>query len=223
MDRHEYKRQNEERAARVKAKQLEEAEAKNKGWRPSWWEPPSDRFSFFVAAFTGALAFFSVWQLIVIHGQLDAMERDQQPLISPGDQNIPPDFTPVIGDKGAIGWAWNVTNFGKGEARDVTVDAFIRIGESGLFKRSPGQTQAGWMGEMPAGRTNNGLVKTEPIYTKTDFGRLTDTNFAFGLLLEIQYFGLNGEKFMRARCVARFSGGGMGIADPEDCKKHKEK
>lgn len=225
MDRHEYKRQNEQREARTKAKALEKVNAE-KVWyqrRPKWWDTPSDKFSFLVATFTGALALFSVWQLTVMRGQLDAMERDQQPYMSIGDKYIPPEFMPFVGDKGAIGWAWNVTNFGKGEAKDVTVDAFIRIGEGGPFKRTVGQTRAGWMANVPAGRTNNGLVKTEPIYTKTDFSNLQETNFAFGLLLEIQYFGLNNEKFRRSICMSRFSGGGMGIDDPERCEKSKEK
>jgi len=60
MDRHEYKRQNEERAARLKAKIFEKMNDE-KVWylrRPTWWDIPSDRFSFLVASFTGALAFF---------------------------------------------------------------------------------------------------------------------------------------------------------------------
>jgi len=158
-----------------------------------------------------------------MRGQLDAMERDEQPNLSIGDKINAPDFTAVVGDKGQIGWAWNVTNFGKGEAKDVTVDAFIRIGESGLFKRSPRQAGVGWMGDIPAGRTNNGLVKTEPVYSKSDFSRLNDTNFAFGLFLEIQYFGLNNKRFTRSICLSRFNGGGIGIDDPERCKNFKEK
>jgi hypothetical protein len=225
IDRHEYKRQNENRAARVKAKQLEEIDAE-KAWyerRPRWWNDPSDRFAFFVAAFTGALAFFSVWQLIVISGQLDAMERDQQPNLSNGDKFIPPDFRPVVGDKGEIFWSWEITNFGKGEANDVTVDAFIRVGKDSPFKRSPDQPREGWMGDMPAGRTNNGLVRTEPIYTAADFNRLKQTNFAFGILLEIRYLGLNKKKFSRLVCLSRFSGGGLGIDDPRRCQSQKEK
>jgi hypothetical protein len=85
MDRHEYKRQNEQRDSNRKAKELEELQAeevRKRGvlrWRPVWWKIPSDRFGFFVAAFTGALAIFSVWQLIVIHGRLEAMETDKRP------------------------------------------------------------------------------------------------------------------------------------------------
>jgi hypothetical protein len=225
MDIHEYKRQNEERAARVKAKIIEKMNAE-KVWylrRPKWWDIPSDRFSFLVAAFTGALAFFSIWQLTVMRGQLDAMERDEQPNLSIGDQFIPPEFIPATGDKGAIGWAWNLTNFGKGEASEATVDAFIRIGVDGRFKRSPDQSREGWMGDIPAGRTNNGLVRTDPIYTAADFSNLKQINFAFGLLLEIQYFGLNNQKFTRSICFSRFNGGGIGIDDPRRCKSQKEK
>jgi hypothetical protein len=225
MDRHEYKRQNEQRDARKKANTSERADAE-KVWyqrRPKWWNVPSDRFGFFVATFTGALALFSVWQLSVMRGQLDAMERDQQPNLSIGDQVIQPQFIGATGDKGAIGWAWNITNFGKGEARDVTVDAFIRVGVDSPFKRNSEQPSGGWMGDIPAGRTNNGLVKTDPTYTTADFSKLKEINFAFGLLLEIQYFGLNKEKFRRLVCLSRFNGGGLGIDDPRRCESQKKK
>lgn len=153
MDRHEYKRQNEERAARIKAKIFEKVNAE-KVWyrrRPKWWHNPGDRFSFFVASATVALAFFSIWQLMVMRGQLDAMERDQHPYVSIGDKLPPPRFEIVFRDKGIIEWAWNITNFGKGEARETTVDAFLKIGD-GPFKRTPDSNGAGWMGEIPSGK-----------------------------------------------------------------------
>jgi hypothetical protein len=219
MNRHEYKRQNEQREARIQAKKLEKSNAEKRWFqrRPKWWSVPSDRFSFFVAAFTGLLATVSIWQLLVIRGQLDAMERDQQPYLSIGDKVIQPRI-----DNGRIIWAWNVTNFGKGEAKDVSVDAFLRIGVNGLFERSPKQPGPGWMGDIAAGRTNNGLVSTDPIYSSGDFDNLNETNFAFGLLLKIQYFGLNKEKFRRSICISRFSGGGMGIDDPQRCESQKK-
>jgi hypothetical protein len=224
MDRHEYKRQNEDREARIKAKILVEVEAK-KSWhqrRPRWWKVPSDKFSFFVAVATGALAFFSVWQLMVMRGQLDAMERDQQPYVSIGDKLPQPQFTIYVKDKGAIEWAWNITNFGKGEAKDTIVDAFLRIG-NGPFKRSPTRTTAGRMGEIPAGRTDNGMVATEPIYSQADFNLLNTSDFAISLLLEIQYLGLNNKRVTKSVCVSKFALGGMGIDDPERCKNSKEK
>ena len=219
MDRQEYKRQNEQRTAQIKAKHLEKVNAE-KVWyqrRPKWWNTPSDRFGFFVAAFTGALALFSIWQLTVMRGQLDAMERDQQPYVSIGAKVIPPQIY-----NGRIEWAWEVTNFGKGEAKDVTVDAFIRIGADGLFERSPKQPGPGWIGDMETGRTNNGLVSTDSIYAPDDFDALKRTNFGIGLLLEIQYIGLNSERVRRSICLSRFSGGGMGIDDPRRCHSQKK-
>jgi hypothetical protein len=225
MDRHEYKRQNEQREARKQEKLLEKANSE-KVWyqrRPKWWRVPSDRFSFFVAAFTGALAFFSVWQLIVIRGQLDAMERDQQPYVGIGDKINHPSFEPVVGSKGEIIWPWYVTNFGKGEARELTVDAFIRIGGPGQpFKRTPRQTGPGWMGELAAGRSDNGIVKTEAIYDAIDFKRVDGTDFAIAMLLEIQYLGLGDKRFEKSVCISKFALGGMGIDDPERCKKFKQ-
>jgi hypothetical protein len=79
------------------------------------------------------------------------------------------------------------------------------------------------MGEIPAGRTNNGLVTTEPVYSKADFNRLNASDFALSLLLEIQYFGLNNTKIRKTVCISKFALGGMGIADPEECKRSKEK
>jgi hypothetical protein len=158
-----------------------------------------------------------------MRSQLNAMERDQQPYISIGDKLPHPQFVTLIGEKGAIEWAWNITNFGKGEAIDATVDAFIRIEKDGVFKRGPERTGPGWMGEIPAGRTNNGLVTTEPVYSKADFNRLNASDFALSLLLEIQYFGLNNTKIRKTVCISKFALGGMGIADPEECKRSKEK
>jgi hypothetical protein len=224
MDRLEYKRQNEQREARAKAKFLEEMEVK-KDWyqrRPDWWKTPSDRFGFVVAFFTAALALFSVWQLTVMRGQLNAMERDQQPYVWIGDKLPRPEFLPSVGTKGEIIWTWNFTNFGKGPAKEVTIDAFLRIGKA-PFKRSPNRTAPNWVGEIPAGRTGNGAVATEPIYEQAEFNRLSATDFALSLLLEFQYFGLNNEKIKGAVCMSKFAGGGVGIADPEDCKKSKEK
>jgi hypothetical protein len=224
MDRTEYKRQNELREARAKARFLEEIESK-KDWyqrRPPWWKTPSDRFGFFVALFTAALAFFSVWQLTVMRGQLDAMEKDQQPYIWIGDKLPRPEFLPSIGSKGIIIWTWNVTNFGKGPAKNVTIDAYLKIGD-GPFKRSPERTAPGWVGEIPAGRTDNGAVRTEPVYEQEEFKRLSATDFSLSLLLEFQYFGLNNERITGAVCMSKFAGGGVGIADPDACEKSKEK
>jgi hypothetical protein len=224
MDRHEYKRQNARREARIKAKILEEAEAK-KIWyerRPKWWKSPTEKFSFIAAAATCVLACFAAWQLIVMRGQLNAMERDQQPYVSIGDKLPKPQFTVRFKDKGTIDWAWNVTNFGKGEARDTTVDAFMRIGNGASYKRSPDRTAPGWMGELPAGRTDNGQVSTDPIYSEDDFKKLSGTDYAFSLLLEIEYVGLNDKRFRKEICITRFALGGMGIDDPENCKKSKE-
>jgi hypothetical protein len=223
MDRLEYKRQNEQREARAKAKSLEEMEAR-KDWyqrRPAWWKTPSDRFGFCVAFFTAALALFSIWQLTVMRGQLNAMERDQQPYIWIGDKLPRPEFLPSIGTKGEIIWSWNFTNFGKGPAKDLTIDAFLKLG-NGPFKRSPNRTGPGWIGEVPAGRTGNGTVTAE-LVEQAEFNRLNATDFAIGMMLEFQYFGLNNEKIRGAVCVSKFASGAVGIADPEDCKKSKEK
>lgn len=224
MDRHEYKRQNEERDARKKAKAFEKTNAESVWYRrrPKWWHTPSDRFNFLVASATTALAIFAIWQLLVMRGQLDAMERDQQPYVSIGDKLPAPRFEIVFRDKGVIEWAWNVTNFGKGEARETTIDAFLKIGD-GPFKRTPDNTGPGWVGEIPSGRSDNGLVRTEPIYSEADFSRLNNNDFAIGLLLEIQYVGLNNKRITKSVCISKFARGGMGIADPENCKKSKEK
>jgi hypothetical protein len=224
MDRLEYKRQNEQREARAKAKFLEEIESQKEWYqrRPAWWKTPSDKFSFFVAFFTAALALFAIWQLTVMRGQLNAMERDQQPHIWVGDKLPRPEFLPAFGTKGMIAWPWNFTNFGKGPAKNLTIDAFLKIGD-GPFKRTPDRTAPGWVGEIPPGRTGNGMVSTEPVYEQAEFNRLNASDFAIRLLLEFQYFGLNNEKIGGAVCMSKFATGAVGIADPGDCKKSREK
>jgi hypothetical protein len=56
MDKEEYKRQNEERDTKKKTKSFRER------WF-GWWKTPSDRFAFFIALFTLALAVESYFQL----------------------------------------------------------------------------------------------------------------------------------------------------------------
>jgi hypothetical protein len=148
-----------------------------------------------------------------MRGQLNAMERDQQPYIWTGDKLPRPEFHPSAGTKGTIIWTWNFTNFGKGTAKNVTIDAFLKIGD-GPFKRSPNRTAPGWVGEIPAGRTGNGAVSTEPIYEQAEFNKLSATDFAMGLLLEIQYLGLNNEKFRGAVCMSKFATGAVASLTP---------
>jgi len=59
MDRQEYKRQNEEREAKIKDQFVWR---KFWYWRPRWWKPPSDRFAAIVALFTAVLAIVSSCQ-----------------------------------------------------------------------------------------------------------------------------------------------------------------
>lgn len=75
MDRHEYKRQNDQRDAERKAKLRQGAETKNfwqqiARWRPSWWELPSDRFAFFLVLFTAMLGIVGSAQWITMKDQL---------------------------------------------------------------------------------------------------------------------------------------------------------
>jgi hypothetical protein len=70
MERHEYKRQNQERDSKRQQKLAEERCTDRRWWqwRPRWWSVPSDRFSFFVAFFTGVLAIVSYFQLSALSG-----------------------------------------------------------------------------------------------------------------------------------------------------------
>jgi hypothetical protein len=148
MNRHEYKRQNEEREARRKEnffkesqekKFREESEARlrmesdfNKSWRsyfkflkwrPVWWKPPSDRFTALVAIFTGLLFAVSGCQLNAIRGQLDAMETDKRPWLRV-DVSVskPIVFSEWSGTKEInVPLTFNLKNYGQAPAINVRV------------------------------------------------------------------------------------------------------
>src|ERR1700693_1722761 len=96
MNREEYKRQNEQRAASRNERLAQEAKteilrqesevraARDAAyrtslrykfrflkWRPGWWNTPADRFGFFVAAFTAA-------RVVVAYFQLGAMRHTDE-------------------------------------------------------------------------------------------------------------------------------------------------
>jgi hypothetical protein len=224
MDRHEYKRQNEERTAHVKIKHLEKVNAE-KAWyqrRPKWWNNPSDRFSFAVAAFTGALAFISVWQLSAMRGQLDAMERDQQPYIWISD-NIPqPIFQITGGSKGRVMWPFNIANLGKGAAKKVIIDSYLKVGNE-PFRRDARDDLGGFIDEIPGGKPANSVVIGRGSYEQSEFNKINATDFGISILLEFAYTGLNESKIVGAVCMSKLANGMMAMTDTNVCKKQKEK
>jgi hypothetical protein len=130
MDRHEYKRQNEQRDAHRKAKLFYETIANRRlqdgsKWRrfiPAWWNIPSDRFAFFVALFTGVLVLVGYCQLNAISGQLDAMEADQRAWVSLNDNTeiritAPLTFEPAKGASMSINYV--LRNTGRSPALHV--------------------------------------------------------------------------------------------------------
>jgi hypothetical protein len=86
MNKEEYKRQTERRNERLQAIESERSwRGKFRGWF-KWWWTPSDRFAFFIALFTAALALVAYFQLSAmrstdeaIHRQLSAIEADERP------------------------------------------------------------------------------------------------------------------------------------------------
>jgi hypothetical protein len=70
MNRDEYQRKNQERDANRK-KVI--AWTRFWEWRPTWWKIPAERFSFFVAAFTGVLAVVGGYQLSALRQQITEM------------------------------------------------------------------------------------------------------------------------------------------------------
>jgi hypothetical protein len=75
MNLEEYRRLKETRAAQQRAKL-----APLSFWK-KWTSAPSDRIALIGACSTAALALFALWQLVVLRGQLSAMENDQRPWV----------------------------------------------------------------------------------------------------------------------------------------------
>ena len=119
MDRHEYKTQNEERDSNRKQKFFWKHFWK---WRPVWWETPADKFSFFVAVFTAALAFVALWQLSAMEGQLAEMALDQRPWIH--FEGLPQIVSPLELSSprvASMNVTYTVKNSGKNPARRVRI------------------------------------------------------------------------------------------------------
>src|ERR1700693_5779876 len=69
-------------------------------------------------------------QVGVMQGQLDAMEREQQPFVWITDNlQAPQCRVGASGTLGQIAWRYEFTNFGRSYARNLMVDQFIRVGE----------------------------------------------------------------------------------------------
>lgn len=190
-------------------------------WRPTWWEVPSDRFGFFVAFFTGALALFSVWQLSVMRGQLNAMERDEQPDVWVTDNVTAPEFRPTRETRGRIVWPWTFTNFGKGRPVNLEIDHFIRT-EHGSFKRSAGFIGPTYGGELPTGKKSFGTTVGDEM-ERAEFNKLMSIDDGIGLLVEMKYFDAIGKPFESVICMGHMANGSIVQADPRICEQYTER
>jgi hypothetical protein len=183
-----------------------------------------------VAYLTGGLVFVGIitafifgWQLHVMRGQLDAMERDEQPNVWITDNLGLPQFRPQgAGTKGQIVWSWNYTNFGKGRPVDLALEHFMRLGPDASFKHSFGATSAAYGGEIPTNKTNFGTTISE-VVEKSQFDQWMTIDFGISVLINFTYSDAVGKSLKSSVCMAKLLTGAVAMLDPRECEKHKEK
>jgi hypothetical protein len=156
-----------------------------------------------------------------MQGQLDAMERDEQPNVWITDNLGLPQFRSSDGITGQIVWSWNYTNFGKGKPINLAVEHFMRLGATAPFKHSFGATKAGYGGEIPTNKTSFATT-ISGVIEKTQFDQLMATDFGISVLIEFSYSDAVEKPIKSAVCMARLITGAVAILDPRDCEKYKE-
>jgi hypothetical protein len=158
----------------------------------------------------------------IMQGQLDMMERDQQPYVSITDNIDPPTFSAIAGMNGQIRWSFRFTNSGKGTARDLTIGNFMSLG-TGPFKRSFGaEGRPIQLDELAAGRTSYFTTASLPVFSQGQFDSLKMVDGGISVFIEFKYFDYLGKSHETAVCPALLASGAIARADPANCKKQKE-
>lgn len=136
----------------------------------------------------------------IMQGQLDAMEREQQARMSIIEPfKIPEFWQKPDQSKGTILWTFNITNSGKAEAKNLTVDTYMKI-EDGRF-----------------------TIGSEPAFDSQQFERLKKTDFGIWALIVFSYLDIFNKPHEVAVCTALLTTGAIAAANGEECKKQIEK
>jgi hypothetical protein len=178
-----------------------------------------------VAYLTGGLVFVGIitaiifgWQLHVMQGQLDAMERDQTPFMGLTDNLDPPHFRNGGDGTGQIIWSWKYTNFGRGVAYKVTFDEFIKVGD-GPYRRPFGWKKTAFGGDMPPGKVNFSSAISDPGIQQSEYDRLMGIDNSIGVLIEFEYLDGGGQSHREFLCISHLALGATAFLNPADCKK----
>jgi hypothetical protein len=156
-------------------------------------------------------------QLTLMQRQLDIIEREQQAKFSLVDPVPGPQF--MTNPKGRIAWNLSYINSGKGEARNLTVEVYLRVG-TGKFKPSPGLTFPSRHAEFEAGRAVMTTAVSQEEVTEEQFQILSRADGGIWTLIIFEYLDIFDKLHTKAFCLARLGGGGANaIADAEECKK----
>ena len=211
MNRHEYKRQNEERDARrqariLEAKKLPEFRRGWRGytrWRPTWWNTPADRFAFFVAVFTGALAIVAYFQLSAmrhtddaINDQLKEMRLQTATTRAQIRANVAPQgiVTRAVSQNGVTGWTLNPTwkNTGGTDAVDLRSWWALQIVEGAEWtaKRCPAVAAPvnGTSSEILP--PQSGIAQVSAFLSTTDATRAINHQIAVFAAGHVEYFDI---------------------------------
>ncbi len=189
-------------------------------------ESPQDKYSRRLTNATIAIAFFTaatigigIFTFFILKWQLDAMERDQRPIIWITNNVQLPVFQMLPDNKNHITWNFEYANYGKSFAKDLKLDHFMKL-DPGGFKRSWPATGPALGGDLPPGgiKANWGTVVSEPI-ERTDYDRLLQLNFGISILLEFEYWDAIGNKYPAIICLGRIITGAIATLNPTDCKK----
>jgi hypothetical protein len=168
-------------------------------------------------------AYLTRGQLNVMQGQLDAMERDQRPIVWITNNLAVPEFKLLPDNKTHVVWNFEYTNYGKSFAYDVRVDQFMLL-EPGPFKRSSGGKRAAIGGDLPPGGTksNWGSIVSEPI-DRPDYERLLKIETGIVALLEFEYMDAIGKRYTAKICFGRLLTGAIINLSVELCENEKNK
>jgi hypothetical protein len=188
---------------------------------------PDNLPHFLTALFTLILAIFAIfaWRearegTVALRGQLEAMREEQRPRIWTQPNLLGP---PAFNEQTSrVQWNWPNSNQGKSPAYAVRTVAYIKVGD-GKFELS--QASPGGESRIPYVAPNDSSFLTA--LSRTGFSKdyilaVGKTDFAFGLLVEIEYTdSTHSRKWSDVFCVVTLASGAIMRADPVECQNMK--
>ena len=157
-------------------------------------------------------------QIVALNRQLDLMEADQRPYLGITENLKFPEFRPQPSNESYIVWTWEFGNFGKGLAKNISYDQYIKVGD-GPYKRSHSEVKARFAGDIAPAKTAYSTVRSQPGFTQEQFTALAGRESGIGLLVEMHFFNESGHQFHNAFCLEKLANLAVALRDPATCKK----